>query len=63
MENANEEIVWQIEIPSIKLKAPISEGTSQDVMLEFVGHFENTNLWSGNIGLAADNRRISNKLF
>ena len=25
-------------------------------MLEFVGHFENTSKWKGNIGLAAHNR-------
>lgn len=25
-------------------------------MLEFVGHFENTSTWNGNIGLAAHNR-------
>lgn len=60
---ANEEIkseetedIWQVEIPIINLKAPISEGTSQEVMLEFVGHFENTSEWNGNIGLAAHNR-------
>ena len=47
---------WQVEIPTINLIAPISEGTSQEVMLEYVGHFENTSLWNGNIGLAAHNR-------
>lgn len=50
------EEVWQIEIPKIELKAPISEGTSQEVMLEFVGHFENTEILNGNVGLAAHNR-------
>ena len=52
--------IWQIEIPIINLTAPIAEGTTQDVMREFVGHFEETSLWNGNIGLAAHNRRISN---
>lgn len=50
------ENIWQIEIPKIDLIAPISEGTSQEVMLEYVGHFENTSMWNGNIGLAAHNR-------
>ncbi|MBQ2916867.1 MAG: class D sortase [Clostridia bacterium] len=50
------EKIWQIEIPKIDLVAPISEGTSQEVMLEFVGHFENTSKWKGNVGLAAHNR-------
>lgn len=50
------ENIWQVEIPKINLIAPIAEGTSQEVMLEFVGHFEDTSLWDGNIGLAAHNR-------
>lgn len=50
------ENIWQIEIPKINLVAPISEGTSQEVMLEYVGHFENTKLLNGNVGLAAHNR-------
>lgn len=60
--NLQEEI-WQIEIPSIGLEAPIAEGTTQEIMRDYVGHFENTNLWEGNIGLAAHNRRFPNKLF
>ena len=48
--------IWQVEIPAINLVAPISEGTSQEVMLEYVGHFEDTSKWNGNIGLAAHNR-------
>ena len=52
--------IWQIEIPAIHLIAPISEGTTQEVMREYVGHFEETSLWHGNIGLAAHNRRVSN---
>ncbi len=54
-ENFEEEI-WQVEIPKINLIAPIAEGTSQEVMLEYVGHFENTSSWKGNVGLAAHNR-------
>lgn len=54
--NENQEDIWQIEIPKINLIAPISQGTSQEVMLEYVGHFENTSTWEGNVGLAAHNR-------
>lgn len=50
------EDVWQVELPKINLVAPVSEGTSQEVMLEYVGHFENTSKWEGNVGLAAHNR-------
>lgn len=48
--------IWQIEIPKIDLIAPIAEGTTQEVMLEYVGHFENTEFLYGNVGLAAHNR-------
>lgn len=48
--------MWQLEIPSINLKALISEGTSKEVMDEFVGHFEETVKKNGNVGLAAHNR-------
>lgn len=48
--------VWEIEIKKINLKAPIHEGTTKEVMNEFVGHFENTSIWKGNVGLAAHNR-------
>lgn len=61
-ENLQEQI-WQIEIPAINLIAPIHEDTTQEVMLEYVGHFKNTAFWKGNVGLAAHNRRVSNKLF
>ena len=50
------EDIWQIEIPKINLTAPIAEGTSQEVMKEYVGHFENTEVLNGNVGLAAHNR-------
>lgn len=55
MANIKEQM-WQIEIPVIDLIAPIEEGTTQEIMLKNVGHFENTKFWKGNIGLAAHNR-------
>ena len=47
---------WEIEIPKIELKAQIAEGTTKEVMDTHIGHFANTDLWSGNVGLAAHNR-------
>ncbi len=55
--------IWTIEIPKINLAAPIAKGTSQEILKEYVGHFENTKYWNGNIGLAAHNRRFPYKLF
>ena len=47
---------WFLEIPKINLKANINFGTTEEVMNEFIGHFDNTEVWTGNIGLAAHNR-------
>lgn len=47
---------WYIEIPSINLIAPIAEGTDVDTLNTKVGHFEETSIENGNIGLAAHNR-------
>lgn len=47
---------WRIEIPKIGLNAPIREGTTQEIMLEAVGHFTETPKDTGNVGLAAHNR-------
>lgn len=54
--NIDTQKIWQIEIPKINLVAPIAEGTSTNIMNEYVGHFEETPKNKGNIGLAAHNR-------
>lgn len=54
---------WSIEIPKINLKANISEGTSKEIMDDFVGHFEETSKSNGNVGLAAHNRGYKNNYF
>ena len=65
--NTNEKNInskeWCVEIPSINLKANISEGTSKETMDKFVGHFEETSKINGNIGLAAHNRGYENNYF
>lgn len=48
--------VGTIKIPIFNLVAPVAEGTTEKIMNQYVGHFENTSLWDGNIGLAAHNR-------
>lgn len=54
--NIDTQKIWQIEIPKINLVAPIAEGTSTNIMNEYVGHFEETPKNKGNIGLVAHNR-------
>ena len=58
-----EEKDWYIEIPKINLKAYIEEGTSKEIMNDYIGHFEETSRFNGNIGLAAHNRGYKNNYF
>lgn len=52
----NEKFDWYLEIPKIKLKAKIQDGTDSDILNRYIGHFEETPKENGNIGLAAHNR-------
>lgn len=66
--NLNSEIVtketnWYLEIPSINLKANIEEGTTKEVMNQFIGHFEESKKWAGNVCLAAHNRGYEKNYF
>ena len=54
---------WYLEIPIINLKAPIEEGTAKEVMDIAIGHFEETQKNTGNIGLAAHNRGYEKNYF
>ena len=47
---------WLLEIPKIELKASINYGTSNETLNQYIGHFDNTKFWTGNVGLAAHNR-------
>ena len=51
---------WYLEIPIISLKANIEEGTTKEVMDNYIGHFEETSKNYGNVGLAAHNRGYKN---
>lgn len=57
-ENSN----WKIIIPKINLEANINQGTSPQILEEYVGHFENTSKFDGNIGLAAHNNTFFKNL-
>ena len=61
--NLEENYNWYVEIPSINLKAPIEESTEMEVLNTAVGHFEDTALTLGNIGLAGHNRGYEKNYF
>ena len=59
----NRDIIWSLEIPKINLEALISEGTEEEVLCNYIGHFSNTGIINGNIGLAAHNRGYEKNYF
>ena len=54
---------WYIEIPTIKLSAPIADGTDESTLNTRVGHFLDTPIEIGNVGLAAHNRGYEYNFF
>ncbi len=54
---------WYLEIPKVNLKADIQEGTTKEIMDKFIGHFEESKKWEGNVCLAAHNRGYKNNYF
>ncbi len=45
-----------LKIPAIDLSVKIVQGTDASALKKGVGHFEETSVWNGNVGLAAHNR-------
>lgn len=54
---------WYIEISSINLRAPIKESTKMETLNIAIGHFEETPLTLGNVGLAGHNRGYEKNYF
>lgn len=47
---------WKLEIPKIGLYANIVEGTTDEILNKYIGHFSETSKLTGNVALAAHNR-------
>lgn len=60
---SEEKVEWYIEIPTISLKAPITEGITKEILDNYVGHFEESPSKKGNVCLAAHNRGYKNNYF
>ena len=52
----DENILGTLIIEKIDLKAPVKEGSTQEVLKEYIGHMTETSKYDGNVGLAAHNR-------
>lgn len=55
-EFTDESILGILTIEKIGLKAPIKEGSTEKILMEYIGHMPETAKYEGNIGLAAHNR-------
>ena len=49
-------LIGTLYIPRINVYAEIMEGTTDEVLASYIGHFENTSIWEGNVALASHNR-------
>lgn len=49
-------MLGRLKIEKINLDGPIKEGSTNEVLKEFIGHIEETEIYKGNVGLAAHNR-------
>lgn len=52
----SDDILGILAIDKIGLNATVKEGSSNDVLKEYIGHIENTSTYDGNVCLAAHNR-------
>lgn len=65
----NVEDVWDdsvlgiLTIENIGLNATVKEGTSNQTLLKYIGHIEETATYDGNVGLAGHNRGCENSYF
>lgn len=51
-----DEIIGNLIIDKISLNAPIKDGSTNEILSNYIGHIEDTAIYNGNIGLAAHNR-------
>ncbi len=54
--NKENEILGSLIIAKINLNAQVKEGSSKEVLEDYIGHIEETAKYDGNVGLAAHNR-------
>lgn len=55
-EESDAGLLGSLIIEKIRLNGPIKEGSSNEILKEYIGHIEETAKYDGNVGLAAHNR-------
>lgn len=59
----DDSVLGILTIEKIGLKATVKEGTTDEILLNYIGHIEETATYDGNIGLAGHNRGYKNSYF
>lgn len=59
----DDSVLGILTIEKIGLNATVKEGTSDKILLNYIGHIEETAIYDGNVGLAAHNRGCENSYF
>lgn len=59
----NDSILGILTIEKIGLNATIKEGTTAEILSNYIGHIEETATYDGNVGLAGHNRGYKNSYF
>ena len=54
-----ESTIGVLKIPKINVEAEIREGTANETLKKYIGHFTNTPIWNGNVTLASHNRGLN----
>lgn len=55
-ENQDEKMIGRLIINKINLEGEVKEGSSSEILNDYIGHIEETSKFDGNVGLAAHNR-------
>ncbi len=50
----------RLKIPAIDVNTKVFQGTDSSTLTKGAGHFTNTSIWDGNVGIAAHNRGVNN---
>lgn len=59
----DDSVLGILTIEKIGLNATVKEGTSNEILLNYIGHIEETAIYDGNVGLAGHNRGTENSYF
>ena len=59
----DDSVLGILTIEKIGLNATVKDGTSDEILLNYIGHIEETATYDGNVGLAAHNRGCENSYF